>query len=175
MPPQNSESAEWFAQHLQVHGELLCSWLKTRFPAIDDLEGIIQDAYLRVLDAHSKREIRQPKAFLFATARNLAYNHYNKYHLKVTDPLGDRDDFPLLDEGADITETISRNQELELVTEAIQSLPRRCQQVLTLRNVYGLSYKEIAAELGMALKTVEAHMAKGVELCIDYVEQYRGR
>jgi RNA polymerase sigma factor (sigma-70 family) len=174
MPPQDPDSARWFAEHLQVHDALLRSWLQTRFPAIDDLDDIIQDAYLRVLQAHAKREIRQPKAFLFATARNLAYNHYHKYHLRVTDPIGNLDDFPVLDETADITETICRNQELELMTQAIQSLPDRCRQVLTLRNVYGLSYKEIAQELSMALKTVEAHMAKGVERCIDYVEQYRG-
>ena len=173
MPPPDPETARWFAEHLQVHEPYLRSWLRSRFAQIADLDDIIQDAYIRVLRARAKGEIRQPKAFFFATARNLAYDYYHKYQLKPLEPLSELDDFPVLDESADIAEVVSRNQELELMTQAIQSLPDRCRQVLTLRNVYGLSYKEIAAQLGMAVKTVEAHLANGLRRCVEFVEQYR--
>jgi len=51
---------------------------------------------------------------------------------------------------------VARSQELEMLTQAIQSLPTRCRQILTLRKIYGLSQKEVAAELGISEHTVEA-------------------
>jgi len=52
-----------------------------------------------------------------------------------------------------------------LLTQAVASLPARCRQVFTLRKVYGLSQKEIAAELKISENTVEQHLAKGTRLC----------
>jgi len=48
-------------------------------------------------------------------------------------------------DATDVVETVSQQQELELLSEAIQSLPDRCRQVFTLRAVYGLSQREIAS------------------------------
>ena len=40
----------------------------------------------------------------------------------------------------------------------MEQLPARCRQVFTLRKVYGLSQKEIAAELKISENTVESHL-----------------
>ena len=52
-----------------------------------------------------------------------------------------------------------------MLTAAVARLPTRCRQVFTLRKVYGLSQKEIAAELNISENTVEQHLAKGMRLC----------
>ena len=75
----------------------------------------------------------------------------------------------------DIPETIARNQEIELMTQAIQTLPDRCRQVLTLRNVYGLSHKEIAAQLGLSIRTVETQVAVGIKRCTRFMAKFRNR
>ena len=51
------------------------------------------------------------------------------------------------------------------LTIAIQSLPARCREVMTLRKVYGLSQKEIAARLGISACTVSAQLTVGVRKC----------
>ncbi|MDB6127991.1 MAG: polymerase subunit sigma-24 [Verrucomicrobia bacterium] len=173
MPPQDPESAQWFAEHLQVHEAMLRAWLQSRFPKLADLDDVVQEAYARVLIAREKREITAPKAFFFATARNLAYDQYRKMKGVIVDALGEEEEFSVLDETANVAETVARNQEIELMTQAIQALPDRCRQVLTLRNVYGLSHKEIAAQLGMAVGTVEVHMTAGIRKCTAYVAQLR--
>jgi RNA polymerase sigma-70 factor (ECF subfamily) len=66
----------------------------------------------------------------------------------------------------------AHNQELELLTQAIQSLPDRCRQVLTLRKIYGLSQKEIASELGIAEHTVEAQVANGMRRCAEFFTRF---
>ncbi len=174
MPPQDPESAQWVAEHLQVHEAMLRAWLQSRFPKLGDWDDVIQEAYSRVLAARAKaKDIRSPKAFFFATARNLAYDACRKTAGLVVEPLGVEEEFSVLDETVDIAETVSRNQEIELMTQAIQALPDRCRQVLTLRNVYGLSHKEIAAQLGITTGTVEAQITVGIRKCTAYVAQLR--
>jgi len=172
MPPQDTETARWFAEHLQVYETMLRAWLHSRFPQITDFDDIIQESYARVLAARTKREVRSPKAFFFATARNLAYDHFRKLSVTESNYLGEFDELSVLDEKADITETVARNQEIEFMTQAIQSLPDRCRQVLTLRNVYGLSHKEIAEQLGISARTVEAQVATGIKRCTKFMAQY---
>ena len=65
-------------------------------------------------------------------------------------------------------EAVALNQELELLTQAIQSLPARCRQILTLRKIYGLSQKEVAAQLGIAEHTVEAQGTIGLRKIADF-------
>jgi RNA polymerase sigma-70 factor (ECF subfamily) len=73
-----------------------------------------------------------------------------------------------LDERDGIPETVARNQELALLTEAIQSLPARCRQIFTLRKLYGLSQREIAHRLGISESTVSNQLIIGIEKCTDF-------
>jgi RNA polymerase sigma-70 factor (ECF subfamily) len=82
-----------------------------------------------------------------------------------------------LDDDDDIPETVARNQELALLTEAIQTLPERCRQIFTLRTVYGMTQRDIGAKLGISDRTVAAQLSIGVAKCTDYMlrRSERGR
>jgi len=175
VPPQDPETARWFAEHLQVHEAMLRAWLRSRFSQISDFDDIIQDAYSRVLAARALRPLHAPKAFFFATARNLAYDHFRKFPVLPATVLREFDELSVLDETVDIPESVARNQEIELMTQTIQSLPDRCRQVLTLRNVYGLSHKEIAVQLGISIRTVEAQVTVGIKRCTEFMAKFRNR
>jgi RNA polymerase sigma factor (sigma-70 family) len=175
VPPQDPETARWFATQLQVHEPMLRAWLHSRFPQIADFDDIVQEAYSRVLAARAQRPLLSPKAFFFATARNLAFDHFRKSAVQRQDVLREFGELSVLDESVDIPETIARNQEIELMTQAIQTLPDRCRQVLTLRNVYGLSHKEIAAQLGLSIRTVETQVAVGIKRCTRFMAKFRNR
>jgi len=171
MPPQDSEQARWFAEHVQPHEPMLRAWLRGQFYKAGDVDDLVQEAYIRMLQAREVQPIGSPKAYLFATARNLALGRLR--HLKV------EGDFALAenvlsrvyDESTDVAQEVARAQELELLTHAIQSLPNRCRQVITLRRIYGLSQKEVAAELGIAEHTVEAQSVIGLRKLADYFER----
>jgi RNA polymerase sigma-70 factor (ECF subfamily) len=77
-----------------------------------------------------------------------------------------------LDDADGIPESVARNQEIELLTTAIQSLPERCRQVLTLRRLYGLSQREIATRLGISENVVEHQVALGVRKCTAFLARY---
>ena len=82
------------------------------------------------------------------------------------------DDCDILDERAGVHETVARNQELEVLTKAIQSLPDRCRQIFTLRKVYGMSQRDIAQKLNISARTVNAQISIGVNKCADYVGRF---
>lgn len=170
MPPEFSDQRQWFSQHLQPHEPMLRAWLKSRFAELD-LDDVIQEAYLRVFKANEERDIKAPKAFLFATARNIALNIVRASSVRRESDLARFEDLDILDEQQDIQETVARNQELEMLTVAIQSLPKKCRQIFTLCKVYGMAPKEIAVELEISLPTVYTQLAIGVEKCAEYVQR----
>jgi len=174
MPPH--ADADWFAAHVQPHEAMLRAWLVNRFGARLSVDDIVQEAYVRVWRAHVAGELHSPKAFLFTTARNLAVDSLRRHHVSRTEALVENDLSNVLDEHCDIPETVARNQELALLTEAIQTLPDRCRQIFTLRTVYGLSQREIAEKLGISDRTVAAQLTIGVGKCTEFMlRHYEGR
>jgi hypothetical protein len=66
---------------------------------------------------------------------------------------------------------IGAREMLRLHCEAVTDLAPQCRQVYLLRKVHGVSHKEIAAHLGIAVSAVEKHLIKAVEHCDRYVRQ----
>lgn len=152
---------------------MLRAWLHSRFPSGCDIDDIVQEAYMRVLHAREKNHLRAPKAFLFATARNLALDWVRRQKIIPMESLVTLESLSVLDDAEAIPEIIARNQELELLTEAIQSLPDRCRRIFTLRKLYGLSQKDIADRLGISEHTVSAQLTIGVHKCTEFFTRHR--
>lgn len=177
VPPPNADHNAWFVAHVQPHEAMLRAWLRSRFSADCEVDDIVQEAFSRVVQAHGHTAIASPKAFLFATARNIALARLRRAKVMPEgNSLAESVVESILDEGADVVHAVARAQELELLTQAIQSLPTRCRQIITLRKIYGLSQKEVAAELGIAEHTVEAQGTIGLRKLaafFDRIERQR--
>lgn len=156
---------------MQPHEAMLRAWLRAQFPVAGDVDDLVQEAFLRVLRAHAAGQIESPKAFLFATARNLALMQLRRRRVARTDALTETEISGILDESADVPGSVARTQELEILTQAIQSLPTRCRQIVTLRKIYGLSQRDIAARLGISEHTVEAQGTIGLRKLAEFFER----
>jgi RNA polymerase sigma-70 factor (ECF subfamily) len=167
-----SDQARWFAEEVQVHEASLRGWLRSRFPGLPDIDDVVQESLSRVCQAREAGPIALVKPFLYATARNYALDHFRRQKVVSIEAIAEIESLSVMEEGTDVSETVARNQELELLTQAIQTLPDRCRQVLTLRKIYGLSQKEIAARLGIAEHTVEAQVGNGVRRCAEFLARH---
>lgn len=168
MESLSPETVRWFATEVQPHRPALRAWLLARFPTLPDVEDLVQESLTRVLRARDNGPIHSARALLFTTARNLALDAVRRQHVVRFEPISDDTPSAALADAVDVVETVSKQQELELLTKAIQSLPERCRQILTLRTAYGLSQKQIADQLGVSLSTIEKQMAQGIHLCAEY-------
>lgn len=172
VPPTDPKLTHWFSEQVQPHEPVLRAWLLQRYGSRIDIDDIVQESFVRVLRACTTAEVRAPKAFLFATARNLALDQMRRHEFSRTEPLVESDVLHVLDE-QDVPEEVARHQELSHLTEAIQSLPERCRQIFTLRKIYGLSQAEIAAQLGISEHTVSVQLTRGLHKCTAYFAEHR--
>ncbi len=168
-----TDDPQWFTAEVQAHEPDLRRWLQARFPALSDRDDLVQESFLRTLRAHAARPIANVRAFLFVTARNLALNTLRARRHSHPADMGEVDCSGVVDGHTDVSEEVSRNQELDLLHEALQSLPGKCREVFTLRRLHGLPQKEIAARLGISEKTVENQSVIAMRRCVEFFRERR--
>ena len=172
MPPHDSEQARWFSEQVLPHEAALRAWLRARFPVVTDADDLVPEAYARLMQAHATGPIACPRAFLFVTARNLALNHLRHQRIERPEGAAEIDALSVADERVGIPEALAHAEDFQILIRAIESLPERCRQVVTLRKIYGLSQKEAAERLGISEHTVEAQGSIGLQKCIEYFRRH---
>ena len=133
-----------------------------------EIEDVLQEAFLKAFEAERKSHIRAPEAFLFKTAKNLALNVISSRRRRRTDTVADFEALPVISDVHVIANLNPETQQeiedqLSHAQQIIQQLTPRVREVFVLRKVYGFSHKEIARELGIAISTVEKHVASGLQ------------
>jgi RNA polymerase sigma-70 factor, ECF subfamily len=123
-----------------------------------DAEDVVQEAYLRAyrfFDAYRGGDFR---AWLLTIVRNTCYTwlQQNRKPSVVLD-----EDMAELDGAKSNPETLLlRNIDANLLRQAVEDLPLEFREAIVLRELEGLSYKEIAAIACVPLGTVMSRMAR---------------
>lgn len=139
-----------------------------------DIDDVAQEAFLRAYKAEQKRIIDQPKSFLFRIAHNVAISELTKKSSQIIDYIEDIDNSGVIWGGSTAEDEAIAKQSLDMHYKAVTKLPDQCRRVYLMRKVHGMRYKEIAESLGIAVSTVEKHMAKGVRLSARYLDELEG-
>lgn len=170
MLSSETEQARWFIHEVQPHEPALRAYLRARFPKLGEPDDVVQETYVRLLSERKAGRVRHARAFMFTAARNVALDFFRRKSYSSTEAVTHSSLANVVEEKPGAAEVLSQQQELEVLTRAVQSLPERCRQVIMLRYLKGCSYKEISVLLGVSTETVKTHMAKGVKRCADYFE-----
>lgn len=165
MPPQDPEMAAWFDAEVRPHEANLRAWLRAKFPGAGDADDLVQESFLRLVRARAAGSIRNPRAFLFTTARNLALDWFRRGRVIRFEPLVENADSFVESHGAPAAESLNDRQELAILSEAIAVLPPRCREIMSLQKLHGLSNQEIATRLGISIHTVNAQLVIGLAKC----------
>ena len=136
-----------------------------------DVEDIVHEAYLRSLEASRLKSIDSPKAFIARTARNLALNHLTSAAVRLNEPIGAEDLIPSGRNDETVEDQVETARQFRKYCSAVEALPTQCRKVFTLKQVYGLSQKEIAGRLDITEKTVEYHVSKGLLHCRRHMQR----
>lgn len=141
-----------------------------RFVGAADAEELSQEAFTRVYGDGTAR-IESPRGFLFQTARNLAVSHIRRRKMAETAVQGLAATDPVDGGSPSVEETLQHRQDFACVQAAIAHLPERRREIFLMRFKEGLSYAEIADNADISIKSVESHLARGVEACQSFFEQ----
>ena len=128
-----------------------------------DAEDVVQDASVRALRFFSSLRGEDGRAWLLTIVRNTWYGRFPRRdgpdHTTGFDEK--RDDRP--DEGLDPEALLMQQRAVDDVRAAIEQLPVDFREVIVLRELEGLSYKEIAAVIGIPSGTVMSRLARARE------------
>src|SRR5687767_13515849 len=169
MPPPDVEITRWFAEEVHPHEPALRSYLRSHFPTLRDIDDLVQETYMRVVDARNAGRVAEARPYLFSTARNAAIDLCRRDRIVAFEPIAETNRRFVVEAGNDAAETLNHDQELALLSDAFRALPERCRQVLTLRKLQGLSHRAIAAKLGISENTVSAQITIGVYRVREYL------
>jgi RNA polymerase sigma-70 factor (ECF subfamily) len=172
MPPPTEQApwpvlndAEWFDAEIRPCEPALRAYLSRRFPTLPDHDDLVQETYARLLRARAAGRLTYARAFLFTAARNAAIDLFRRRRAAPLEALEENSEPLALEDAPGVADTMERQQRLEALLEAVAALPDRCREVIMLRHLDGLAYKEIAARLGISPETVKVHLVKGVRDC----------
>jgi RNA polymerase sigma-70 factor (ECF subfamily) len=164
------ESVEaWFAREILAHEDALVRYLRRCWPHADDILDLRQETYIRVFEAARRERPRQPKSFLFTTARHLMADRLRRGRIVSIEAVGDFESLNVPVDEAGPEQRQDARQSLRRLADAFDRLPGRCREVMWLRKVEELPQKEVARRMGVAEKTVEKQVAKGARLIADYM------
>jgi RNA polymerase sigma-70 factor (ECF subfamily) len=149
------------------HRAALQKYLRKFTSGAEDVEDLVQEAYVRVCAMPDGQEVDSPRALLFRIARNLAVDRARQRFTRATDDVADFEPLNVSSTEAEPDEQVDVSHRFESFCAAVDSLPPLCRRVFVLRKVYQLSHDEIAQVLGLSHSTIEKHVAKGLVRCRD--------
>lgn len=127
-----------------------------------DHADLCQDVYVRVYEAALEQIPAQAKPFVLATARNLLIDHVRREHVVAIEAVADLDMLGVGTEEAQPDRVVIAREELRRLQGALDLLPPRCREAVVLRQIEGLSRREIAERMSISEETVKRHLAAGV-------------
>lgn len=125
-------------------------------------EEIISDVLVSLWELRSRSTVRNVKHYLFIAARNQSFNRARKKKMPLTysDTLEVYDN--LVSDGTSPLSIIGSRETQKEILNLIDSLPLRQREVLLMSRISGIKNEEIAAVLGISLKTVQSTLYEAV-------------
>jgi len=128
-----------------------------------EAEEVVQDACVRAIRFFSSLRHDDARAWLLTIVRNTWYSRASRRsNLKEATPL-DGAPYERSDEALDPEERLMQEHTVTLVRAALEQLPPDFREVIVLREIEGLSYKEIAGIVQVPIGTVMSRLARARE------------
>jgi len=165
----SNRSTRLFAEIVRPHladGLSLARWLAGN---TTDAEDILQEACVRAFRGIEGFSGENSRAWVLAIVRNTAFSWLAKHRSKALVMVGDLMDMELAaqsapgaadaDQPTPETELL-RRADASVVTAAVEELPLPFREVVVLRDINGLSYKDIAHLQGLPIGTVMSRLSR---------------
>ena len=145
---------EFRSIYKQYHKEL-CYFLNYYTHDEQAIEEVVQDVFVYLWKESDNLNITYLKTYLYSSARNRMSNYLRNEHTRTI----------ILERWAQMEleerqaqDCIDRAEFFLLLQDTIEALPPKCREIFLMSRDERKTYKEIAEEKGISVKTVEAQM-----------------
>lgn len=126
-----------------------------------DAEDVVQEAYLRAFKFFDGYRGGESRSWLLTIVRNTCYSWLQRNRAReLTDSIDESHAEAMVD-FANPELRLIRDADAQMVREALAELPLEFREVMVMREMEELSYKEIAAIADLPIGTVMSRLARG--------------
>jgi RNA polymerase sigma-70 factor (ECF subfamily) len=133
--------------------------LERKLQSVHEAADVFQEAVIRWLGLPDRQSVREPRAYFYRVAINIAVDRMRSRALRAEDSGVDEaivDPTPLPEH------RYEARLQLQRLQRAVDALPPRCREVFLLFKVEGLGHEAIAARLGISRNMVEKHVIRAL-------------
>ncbi len=125
-----------------------------------DAEDLVQEAYLRALKSFGRFHGGDGRAWLLMIVRNTCYSWLQRNRSSESVAVFDEDVHSGQSDGSSPEALLLQSLDSQLLKQALEELPLEFREVLIMRELEELSYKEISAIAGIPIGTVMSRLAR---------------
>ena len=156
MPDKFSRFEEAILPHLDAAYNL-ARWLMRNE---DEAADAVQDACLRALRFIGGFRGGDGRVWLLAIVRNACYSRLKRGARREMETEFDDEIHSLETEPANPDDLLERSRDSETLGRALEELPEEFREVVVMRELEGMAYKEIAEVAGVPIGTVMSRLAR---------------
>lgn len=143
------------------HGWLL-QWLRRRLSGAEHAADLAQDTFVRLIESRTQ-QLDEPRAFLVTLAKRVMISHFRRQEVEraylesisgLPEPLAPSPETQFI-----VVETLME------IDRLLDGLPAKVRAAFLLAQLDGLSYAQIAQQLGVSLSSVKQYMARAFRQC----------
>jgi RNA polymerase sigma factor (sigma-70 family) len=165
--PRDS-TANAMAQLFREHNRVLVAYLTSRLRSEHEAKEVAQEAYVRLLELQDPGTPSLLRAYLFKTATNLAIDrlrHRRVEHRSEEQAERFEDLSATLGEWSDPAKLLLAREQADRLLGYLLELPIKCQHVINLHRLEGLSQQEVAVRLGISRRMVRRYVTYAMVYC----------
>lgn len=157
----------WFVREILPLEPFLMRYLRRNWKNESDLADLRQEIYIRIFDASRERIPDDARRYLTVTARNLLINRVKHEQIVAIENVADLEALEIAADTAGPDREAAAHDELRHVQAALDRLPPRIREAVTLTYVEDLPVREIAARMGVTKSMVSKHLSRGMRALAD--------
>lgn len=159
--PTDDATRDTVAGLYTEHRGWLQAWLRRKLGCREQAADLTQDAFVGLLTAPCQPD--EPRAYLLTIARRLVYETWRRHDLERA----------WLAELAAMPDTVAPSEEdraivletLTAIDALLDGLSAKARRAFLMNRLDGLTYAQIAAELGVSVSRVRQYMTQALTRC----------
>jgi RNA polymerase sigma-70 factor (ECF subfamily) len=142
----------------------LCGFANKYFDDPEEAREVVQEVFTKIWEGREDIDPEESlRAYLFKITRNICINKLRRK--QVESKYIEIYKFIYVDnKEVSPYESLIADELNDNITTALSKIPQKCRRIFDLSRVEGLKYNEIAENLHISVKTVEAQMSKALQI-----------